>query len=128
MSSNLKSMASLAKERLKRGLYTNAEKAKAKNAMTVNSYFVKNFNSFKKINSKATFVSITNEIDEDFVSKVYKILNSPVEIYNPIGLLIDNNVFSELTDVEKQFYVLNVVDKYNKIKNEYNLNLKSKIS
>ena len=37
---NLKSMASIAKERLKRGLYTNAEKIKARNAMNVNSYFI----------------------------------------------------------------------------------------
>ncbi len=128
MGSNLKSMASLAKERLKRGLYSNAEKAKAKSAMAINSYFVKNFNSIKKLNSKVEFVSISNEIDDKFVCKVYDILKSNREIYNPIGLLVDNDVYSKLNDVEKQFYVLNIVDKYNKIKNQYFQSYGEKIS
>lgn len=128
MGSNLKSMASLAKERLKRGLYSNAEKAKAKSAMAINSYFVKNFNSIKKLNSKVEFVSISNEIDDKFVCKVYDILKSNREIYNPIGLLVDNDVYSKLNDVEKQFYVLNIVDKYNKIKNQYFHSYGEKIS
>ena len=128
MGSNLKSMASLAKERLKRGLYSNAEKAKAKSAMAINSYFVKNFNSIKKLNSKVEFISISNEIDDKFVCKVYDILKSNREIYNPIGLLVDNDVYSKLNDVEKQFYVLNIVDKYNKIKNQYFQSYGEKIS
>ena len=77
---NLKSMASIAKERLRKGLYTNAEKIKAKNAMNVNSYFIKNFNSMKKLNSQIEFVTISNEIDEQFVNKVYSILNSDIDI------------------------------------------------
>ena len=116
---NLKSMASIAKERLRKGLYTNAEKIKAKNAMNVNSYFIKNFNSMKKLNSQIEFVTISNEIDENFVNKVYSILNIENEIYNPIGRLVDLSVYEGLTDVEKQSYILNVADKYNKIKEEY---------
>ena len=116
---NLKSMASIAKERLRKGLYTNAEKIKAKNAMNVNSYFIKNFNSMKKLNSQIEFVTITNEIDEQFVNKVYSILNSDIDIYNPIGRLVDADVFNKLSDIEKQSYVLNLADKYNKIKEEY---------
>lgn len=116
---NLKSMASIAKQRLKRGMYTNAEKIKAKNAMNINSYFIKNFNALQKINSQAEFVTISNEIDEQFVSKVYSILNSETDVYNPIGRLVDNNVYNLLSDIEKQFYILNIADKYNKIKEEY---------
>ncbi len=118
-SNNLKSMASIAKERLKRGAYSNAERIKAKNEMNVNSYFVKNFNALQKLNCKAEFKTISNEIDEQFISKVYSILNSSEDVYNPIGRLVDGNVYASLTDVEKQFYVLTLADKYNKIKEEY---------
>lgn len=119
MSNNLKSMASIAKERLKRGTYSNAERIKAKNEMNVNSYFVKNFNALKKLNSKAEFKTITNEIDDAFVGKVYSILSSAEDVYNPIGRLMDHTLFSNLSDIEKQFYILSLSDKFNKIKDTY---------
>ena len=119
MSNNLKSMASIAKERLKRGTYSNAERIKAKNEMNVNSYFVKNFNALKRLNSKAEFKTINNEIDDVFISKVYSILSSTEDVYNPIGRLMDHALFSELSEIEKQFYILSLSDKYNKIKDSY---------
>ena len=119
MNNDLKNMATLAKERLKRGLYTNAEKAKAKNAMNINSYFVKNLNSFKKLTGNAEFVIINEEVDPKFVNKVQAILNSSEEVFNPIGRLVDKQIYNGLTDIQKQFYVLSIVDKYNKIKSEY---------
>ncbi len=117
--SNLKNMANLAKERLKRGMYTNAERIKAKNAMNVNSYFVKNLNALKKMNCKAEFKTITDEIDDKFIGKVYAILNSDKDVYNPIGRLVDQNEYSKLNEIEKQCYIFSIVDKYNKIKNSY---------
>ena len=127
MNNNLKDMATKAKERLKRGLYTNAEKTKAKKAMNINSYFIKNLNSLKKLSGTAEFVIINDDIDPKFVAKVHAMLNSNEEIFNPIGRLIDNQLYTTLNDIQKQFYVLSIVDKYNKIKNEYNQNLAVKI-
>lgn len=125
--SNLKSMASIAKERLKRGMYTNAEKIKAKNAMNVNSYFIKNLSALKKMNCQAEFKTISDEFEPEFVSKVYKILECGYDVYNPIGRLVDTKVYNTLNDIEKQSYILTLADKYNKIKNMYNFEL-SKIS
>ena len=125
--SNLKSMATLAKERLKRGNYTNAEKAKAKNAMNINSYFLKNFNSIQKLKSKVEFVSISSEIEDSFVNKVNQILSSQTEVYNPIGQLVDKAIYDNLSEVEKQFYVLTIVDKFNKVKQNYNYYCNQKI-
>ena len=121
--SNLKSMANIAKERLKRGMYTNAEKIKAKNAMNINSYFIKNFNALKKMNCQAEFKTISDEYDQDFVNKVYKILKSDCDIYNPIGRLVDQKIYSNLNDIERQSYILSLADKYNKIKMMYNFEL-----
>ena len=105
MNNNLKDMATKAKERLKRGLYTNAEKTKAKNAMNINSYFIKNLNSLKKLSGTAEFVIINDDIDPKFVAKVHAMLNSNEEIFNPIGRLIDNQLYTTLNDIKKQFYV-----------------------
>ncbi len=127
MANNLKSMASIAKERLKRGTYSNAERIKAKNEMNVNSYFVKNFNALKKINSKAEFKTITNEIDDAFIAKVFNILSSSHDVYNPIGMLMDKTLFLGLNETEKQCYILSLSDKYNKIKDSY-FNQTQKIS
>lgn len=121
--SNLKSMANIAKERLKRGMYTNAEKIKAKNAMNINSYFIKNLNALKKMNCQAEFKTISDEYDQDFVNKVYKILQSDCDIYNPIGRLVDQKIYSNLNDIERQSYILSLADKYNKIKMMYNFEL-----
>ena len=127
MNNNLKDMATKAKERLKRGLYKKKKKTKAKNAMNINSYFIKNLNSLKKLSGTAEFVIINDDIDPKFVAKVHAMLNSNEEIFNPIGRLIDNQLYTTLNDIQKQFYVLSIVDKYNKIKNEYNQNLAVKI-
>lgn len=115
----LKSLATLAKQRLKKGNYTDVPKTKTNPKLQVNSYFIKNLSAMKKLSGNTEFVTITDEEDKDFVKRVYAILNEKNEVYNPIGRLVDENYYAKLNDVEKQFYILSLVDRFNKIKNEF---------
>ena len=40
------------------------------------------------------------------------------DCYNPLGRLCDHTYFETLSEQQKEFYILNLSDKYNKVKNE----------
>ena len=125
MESNLKSLASMAKQRLKNGNYSkevirSAEKNKAK----ASDYFYQNMLSMKKKNYVAEFVKINPSDDQKLIRKIIGILDNDECMFNPIGRLVDNEYFNKLNDIEKQHYILKLCDKYNKIKDEYYLQQK----
>ena len=120
MESNLKSLASLAKQRLKQGNYSrevirSAEKNRAK----ASDYFYQNMLSMKKKNYVAEFVKINPNDDQKLIRKIYAILDSDEYLLSPIGKLVDNEYFSMLNDIEKQHYILKLCDKFNKVKEDY---------
>ena len=125
MESNLKSLAMLAKQRMRQGNYTKevirtAEKNKAK----ASDYFYQNMLSLKKKNYVAEFVKINPNDDQKLVNKIYNLLGSEECTFNPIGRLVDVEYFKLLNDIEKQHYILKLCDKYNKVKEEYYLQQK----
>ena len=111
--SDLKFLANLAKQRLRNKNYEEEKKLK-KN--TVSSYFIQNARALKRLKAETSYVTIQNKEDEEFVSKVKDLINS--DCYNPLGVLCDNNYFSTLNQFEKEFYILNLSEKYNRVKNE----------
>lgn len=120
MESNLKSLASLAKQRLKQGNYSrevirSAEKNRAK----ASDYFYQNMLSMKKKNYIAEFVKISPNVDQKLTRQIYALLDSEEYLFNPIGKLVDYEVFRKLNDIEKQHYILSLCDKFNKIKESY---------
>ena len=73
----------------------------------------------KKLTGNAEYITISDVEDAQFLKKVYSILSSSEEIFNPIAQLMDENYFKTLNDIEKQSYVLKITDRYNKAKENY---------
>lgn len=117
MASELKSLAMLAKQRLKNASYKND--GALKNVYKNNNYFIKNVSSMKKLSGNCEFVTISNNEDLQFLKKVYTMLNNSEDIYNPIGRLIDKEYYNSLSPTEKQFYVFTIAEKYNKAKEQF---------
>lgn len=120
MESNLKSLASLAKQRLKNGKYNQqvvreAEKSKAK----ASDYFYQNMLSMKKKNYIAEFTKIDSSADKDITQKILSLLDIDDAPFNPIGMLLDQEYFVSLSEIEREYYVLKLCDKYNKVRDEY---------
>lgn len=125
MESNLKSLASLAKQRLKQGNYTrDVIRAAEKNKAKASDYFYQNILSMRKKNYVAEFVKINPNDDQKLISKIHGILDSEEYPFNPIGKLVDGEYFKMLNDIEKQHYILKLCEKYNKVKDEYCLQQK----
>ena len=111
--SDLKFLANLAKQRLRNKNY---EEQKSIRRNTASSYFIQNARALKRLKAETSYVTIQNKDDEEFVNKVRDLLDN--DCYNPLGILCDNNYFSTLNQFEKEFYILNLSEKYNRVKNE----------
>ncbi len=119
MSKNdLKSLAMLAKQRLKDANYSSVQTNTYKKRAS-NNYFIKNVSSMKKMSPNCEFVIINNKEDLQFLKKVHSILSSNEDILNPIGKLVDKELFEKLNDTQKQQYVLELSEKYNIAKLEF---------
>lgn len=115
---NLKSLANLAKQRLKQGTY-NKEMAKTIiNKTKASAYFYKNAMAIRKKGLKAEFITIDLS-DEKFEKRVFNLLTNNDLLCNPIGKLVDKNIYESLDDYEKQHYILSLCDKYNKVKEKF---------
>ncbi|MDD2227142.1 MAG: hypothetical protein PHH71_00965 [Clostridia bacterium] len=55
---------------------------------------------------------ISCEEDERFYKKVCKILSENRDIQNPLGKLIDRNIYNSLTVTSKEKYFFDLIDKY----------------
>ena len=115
-SNELKSLAMIAKQRLRNASYGTKNKYEYNNK---NNYFVKNVAAMKKLSGKCEFVTITDVEDLHFLKKVYSMLNNNEEIYNPIGRLIDKEYYNTLSKYEQQLYVFQIAEKYANAKEKY---------
>ena len=108
--SDLKFLANLAKQRLRNKNYEEERKTKRS---TVSSYFLQNA---RRLKAETNYVTIQNKDDEEFINKVRDLIDG--DCYNPLGVLCDKSYFSTLNQFEKEFYILNLSEKYNRVKNE----------
>lgn len=109
----LKFLANLAKQRLMTQNYSEVTKQSKNKA---SSYFIQNARALQKLKAETNYITINNEEDIEFVDNVKKLLME--DCYNPLGRLSDNNYFQTLSNEQKEFYILNLSEKYNKVKDE----------
>ena len=110
---DLKFLATLAKQRLMNKDYT---EVKEKNRNKASNYFIQNARALKKLKAETNYVTIRKEEDVEFVESVKKLLE--IDCYNPLGVLCDQVYFNSLNEREKEFYILNLSEKYRKVKEE----------
>lgn len=108
----LKFLANLAKQRLMNKDYS--EKPINKNKAS--SYFIQNALALRRLKAETSYVTIKNNEDIEFVEKVKSLIDE--DCYNPLGRLCDKDYFQTLDTFQKEFYILNLSEKYNKVKNE----------
>lgn len=118
MENDLKKLALLAKQRMRSGNYSDAEKNVV--SYRASDYFYQNAMILKRGKIKAEFVTIELS-DEKFERKVMNMISSNDLLCNPIGKLVDKAYFNTLDDVQKQSYILSLSEKYNRIKEKYDL-------
>ena len=109
----LKFLANLAKQRLMNKDYT---EVKTQNRNKASNYFLQNAKALKRLKAETNYVKIKEEEDSEFVENVKKLLET--ECYNPLGLLCDKGYFDSLDAGQKEFYILNLSEKYIKVKEE----------
>ncbi len=69
----------------------------------------------KEINRTAS-VKIINDNDEQFYQKVKEVLSNDDYTLSPMKFLMDENRLMKLDSAGKERYLLETIDKYNKIK------------
>lgn len=112
-SNELKFLANLAKQRLMNKNYTEQPKVSRNKA---SSYFIQNALALRKLKVETNYVTIKDKEDVEFIEKVRSLIDE--DCYNPLGRLCDNEYFNTLDYSQKQFYILSLSEKYNKVKNE----------
>ena len=117
----LKELILSAKERLKNGDYGNAtykQECKRKDKIKTNQVlrFLAN-REYKSADITITTLSKTE--DEILSNKVITLLKENPNSISPIAQIIDIDKYKKLNDIEKQNYILNVSEKFVKIKEEY---------
>ena len=110
----LKYLAKFAKQRMMNKNYE--EVPLMNNRRKVSSYFIENAKALKRLKAETNYVTITSEEDVEFVENVRKLLEQ--DCYNPLGFLTDNEYFNSLDEFQKEFYILNLSEKYNRVKND----------
>ena len=112
-STELKFLANLAKQRLMNKDYRSQP---IQNRNKASSYFIQNAKALKRLKAETNYVTIKNEEDIEFIEHVRSLINE--DCYNPLGQLCDQQYFNSLDAYQKEFYILTLSEKYNKVKEE----------
>ena len=119
----LRLLALNAKRRMKDGYWqkTNVQRINAmenmramgKSVMVAQNYYI------NKLSTELYGKSKIQSEDDNLYRKVCKILDDCSDVTNPIGLLVDREVYDKLDSNAKQRYVFKLADKYRTLKERY---------
>lgn len=113
----LKQLAQAAKDRLINGGYSSEKTIETKRKLIrENNLRLIATNENKEAQITIKIINIDDE-DEKFVKKVQKLLDE--NSITPFKELVDYKTFNNLSDENKQRYIFNLSDRYNKVKNDY---------
>ena len=122
---NFKDFCKKAKNRFKNGYWVNFNQIKEQklNEAKING---KNEEEVIKTLSRMAKSEVNKETfgqtsDDEIYKKVVEILNSDEIIFNPISRLIDESYYSTLSESEKQGYVLELGQKFERMRSKYYL-------
>ena len=109
----LKFLANLAKQRL---ISKDYSENKSRSGNKASSYFIQNALALRRLKAETNFITIKEHEDIEFIERVKELLLS--DCYNPLGELCDKDYFSSLNQFEREFYILNLSEKYNRVKDQ----------
>ena len=119
----IKQLAIEARNRLKNANYgTREENLKLKKQLDTTSSLslIKNKNFAK---SEVTIKIINDSVDEEnFKRKVFDLLENYQDIPNPLAKLVDQKQFELFTETEQERYILNLSERYIKVREQYYAN------
>ena len=107
MSNDLRRLAQLAKKRLN-GASKENETAKTNTYTLYNNLYKHNYQ-----------IRVVSDNDDKLYSKVCSLLSENFDNPYVLAELVDKEVFATLNEDEKMRYMLNIVDKYSKLKEKY---------
>lgn len=117
----LKELIQSAKERLKNHDYGtidyNRESKKNDKIKTNHVLRILASSEFKRADIEVK--SISTKEDEIFNQKVLDLLNTNPNTISPLAELVDMEKYKKLSDTEKQNYILNLSEKYVKIRQDF---------
>jgi len=117
----LKELIMSAKNRLKNRDYgTTTYNAESKKQDKIKTNQVLRFLANREYKSAdITITTLSKTEDEILSNKVITLLKENPNSISPIAQIIDIDKYKKLNDIEKQNYILNVSEKFVKIKEEY---------
>lgn len=117
----LKELIQSAKQRLKHNDYGNViynEESKRQDKIKTNHVLRMLANKeFKR--ADITIKSLSSKEDENFNKKVIDLLTKNPNSISTFAELVDMEEYKKLSDIEKQKYILNLSEKFVKIKEDY---------
>lgn len=117
----LKELIMSAKERLKHRDYgnTNYNNESKKQDKIKTNQVLKFLASKEYKRADITFKVISSKDDEIFSQKVIELLKTNPNTTSPLADLIDIEKYKNLSEIEKQNYILNLSERYVKIKKDF---------
>lgn len=122
--SEIKRRAMLAKQRLKMGYWQRMQEERDKvmvatnNSEVIHSAHNARMREFERDTRRALGDDFA-ERDEQLYGKVRAMLDRDEDIINPIGQLVDKEVFDKLDEGNRQRYILELSAKFRELKERY---------